>query len=732
MLCIVAWAAPRAELKKCLVDASARDTTCLVWVVFRDKDAAAQSPPVSPRVLQRRVRGASARPQPWQDAPVKPQYATVLRQMGMEPRQAFRWANAVSCRVSARLLPSVAALPFVKSVLPVASWSEPASPQTSQLDKSTVRITPGEYGECLTHMDMASVPPAHVYIQSVLDREPGAGILIASFDAGFIFKHKCLDYAKQRSAVIADSDFVLHTGNAYHPDTHGDQTLALIAGWDPGTFVGIAWGARYVLARTEIDSVERHIEEDNWVAALVWAESLGVDIVTSSVGYRSGFTNGDADYSFEAMDGQTTTISRMAAQYAEERGVIIVNAMGNDGPGTGTISVPADAQGVVAVGSVNVNGKVVFSSSRGPTSDGRIKPDVVAMGEGVPAPRADRTTGYTALTGTSFAAPIVAGICALILQAHPGESASRIRQYLYASCRFLPPQTTVDNSYGRGMPDAFAACVMDSQSVCYHVRDRANLPLAGVPVSNRSLTPMGFTDSAGRAIVRVPRDSLPYVLNVGSAGDGFGVADTVRETPAGKTITLDPAIATCAVRYLRDGGYAPAIGATVLWQRAGTDAVQSTTTDTAGNARAWYVSPGTFLLTVRARGFEAFGPESVFVARAEQRDTTIAVTLEPIPVDKWRLYPTVIRLSRSAAPTLTYDFSASETDVGYGTQRATVAVRTLAGALVWTESRPVEEAGPVSGSWKLTSGNRRVAPGTYVFSMKYAGKTYVRRFLVLP
>jgi hypothetical protein len=365
-------------------------------------------------------------------------------------------------------------------------------------------------------MRMIGVPDAHEYLIRSLRVTPGDGVVIGLFDSGFRLGHRCFDFLTSHQSIVADSNFVDCNGELSDadsvrraflndpwnrpPEEHGSQTLALLAGYDPGKFLGVAWGARFILAKTEwagrvdgggsVVDVEVHGEEDNWVAALVWAESLGVDIVSSSLAYRTDFTDSlgndrdSDDYAFEDMDGKTTIISRAASE-AAKRGVIIVNAVGNEeGAGPATVNAPADAPDVVAVGGVDWDGKISSFSCRGPTANGRIKPDVVALAEYLYFPdiySSDSASYRFGGDGTSYAAPMIAGICGLILQTHPADDASRIRELLYASCRFAPRQDSIDNRYGRGIPVALRACRGDSAR-CVSPEPGATTPAASLTV----------------------------------------------------------------------------------------------------------------------------------------------------------------------------------------------------------------------------------------------------------
>ncbi len=516
-------AAANAALRKSLAALAARDTVCKVWIIFTDKNQPAGPASVTVRARVRRLRaGAGARQ--FADDPVSPFYVKQVEALGCRCVNIFKWANAASFVIPSSKLDSCARLSCVRDLLLVRQNMPPRRPAPGKaLKKSAAQPPDSAYGLAYPELSMLAVPAAHRWLGSNRSLQPGTGIVVAVFDAGFRLTHRCYSYLNQHNLVLADSDFIDHdntvndpdsvvndpTNPYWHNDEHGSMTLSLIAGYDPPNFLGVAWDARFILARTEDSPVEKHYEEDNWAAAMVWAESLGVDIVSSSLGYNNGFTPPDTDYTFRDMDGSTTIISKAASQ-AARLGVIIVNAMGNDGPDAGTISAPADTKDVVAVGAVDASEEIAWFSSRGPTADGRIKPDCSALGVGAVIPQiygASDNGQYTIDNGTSFSAPQVAGVAALILQAHPGDSASAIRNRLYSSCILAPGQVAPDNSFGRGIPNALVALAGSGFALRVIVRDSTDSAAVVGTVFFKNPGDASFlsqrTDSSGTAIVTV-------------------------------------------------------------------------------------------------------------------------------------------------------------------------------------------------------------------------------------
>jgi subtilisin family serine protease len=467
-------------LRPSLEKLSRQDTSCKVWVIFTDKNGSPRATALSPHATERRRRSGIAGITE-ADIAVSQQYLAGLRKQGCQIGQIFKWADAVSVTVHASELSDLAACAYVKDIVGVRSYrSVESAPKTSGFAKKATFDSSSFYGVSYGQLAMMNIPDVHRYVASALSTAPGTGVIIGLFDTGFRTRHACFAQFIAGNHLLADSDFIDNDGTVndpdsvandptnpyYHNDEHGSMTLSLIAGYDPPRFVGTAWGARFILARTEdtkqlgSGEIEKHYEEDNWAAAMVWAESLGVDIVSSSLAYRDGFTPPDTDYTYRDMDGRTTIIAK-AARQAAHFGVTVVNAMGNDGPAPGSLDSPADVDSVISVGALAGDLTIAGFSSRGPTSDGRIKPDCVAQGvyDAVPAIYGADSISYWYGSGTSFSTPLVAGLCALIKQTHPNDPAGATRVRLLASCVFVPGQAAVDDTFGKGLPDARIACL---------------------------------------------------------------------------------------------------------------------------------------------------------------------------------------------------------------------------------------------------------------------------------
>jgi subtilisin family serine protease len=273
-------------------------------------------------------------------------------------------------------------------------------------------------------------------------------------DVGFRKTHQAFRSAR----IIAERDFVMGDNDVQrnpsdsrdYSDAHGTSTWSLLGGFAPGVLVGPAFGADFILARTEDDRSETPVEEDYWAAGIEWAESLGAEVVSSSLGYTDW-------YQFKDMDGKTAVTTKAAAR-AAALGVVVVNAAGNERRNAwGHIIAPADGYDVIAVGAVDATGRIASFSSPGPTADGRVKPEVCAMGVNNFVATSGLTTGdgtYVRGNGTSYATPLIGGVVALLLEAHRSWTPKDVRNALMKTANNA---AAPNNDFGWGVIDAAAA-----------------------------------------------------------------------------------------------------------------------------------------------------------------------------------------------------------------------------------------------------------------------------------
>jgi subtilisin family serine protease len=450
----------------CLTDRP--DAAVKVWVFFKDKavsdragfESAALSVTLTERAKTRRAK-VGLDGIVFADLPVPTEYIRAIENLGAEHRRSSRWLNAASFEMEASLVADIVALPFVAEIRPVMGFRRPPEPETEGREvppPETQSVNTLDYGESYSQLQQIDVPAVHNKGYS------GLGVTLALLDTGYRKTHEALARHVAEGRVLAEYDFVhndFYTGpesTDYRADeaSHGTRVWSVAAGWADGHLYGPAYKANFILCKTEDVSSETPVEEDNWVAAMEFADSIGTDVITTSLGYFHFDTACHCDYTVSDLDGQTATIS-IAASMADGLGIIVCNSAGNSGPGASTITPPADAFDILAVGSVSSSGTIATSSSRGPTYDGRIKPEVCARGVGTWCAHQSVDSGYGAYgsySGTSFACPLVAGAACLVIEAHPEWTPQQVREALMASGNYAGDP---NNTYGWGIIDVDAA-----------------------------------------------------------------------------------------------------------------------------------------------------------------------------------------------------------------------------------------------------------------------------------
>jgi serine protease AprX len=391
------------------------------WVYFRDKGSielhkisSISQLPLSDRSIQRRMKQGKFPLYDYSDLRLESAYLQKLRDLGFIIHQQSKWFNAVSVVATTAEIEELYRLPFVLKIEKVCSHhfknqDRPVDPGEVPLAK----VLQDEYGPSENQNAMIGIPQAHRI------GFHGEGVRVALFDTGFLLQHDAL----QQVQVIAGWDFVQgdsvlsnEGADVSSQQNHGTEILSIIAGYKPGSLIGPAYAAEYLLAKTENVSSETHLEEDNWVAAAEWADSMGADIISTSLGY-STFDSGQVDYTYADMDGNTTIITR-AADLAASKGIAVFASAGNEGSNSWYyITAPADGDSVIAVGGVRADGSHWPISSYGPSADGRIKPDLMAQGQTVYSASPALTDQYTYISGTSAACPLAAGAAAILLSA---------------------------------------------------------------------------------------------------------------------------------------------------------------------------------------------------------------------------------------------------------------------------------------------------------------------------
>lgn len=383
------------------------------------------------------------------DLPVSPTYISEIQQLGAKVFYPLKWFNGVVVETySNEMVNSILNKPFVTEVSMVF---DPTSKGVPLPDDEIFPVFRGkssandyyDYGSSANQVKIMNGHKLH----NLGFR--GKGMTIAVLDAGFLNANvlPALDSVFQNGQIIHIKDFVNPHSNVFQEHSHGTIVLSAMAGNFPGQLIGTAPEANYILIRSEDTSSEQIIEEYNWAAAAELADSLGADIINSSLGYYV-FDAGWQNHTYANMDGETTPCAR-AANFVRETGILVVASAGNEGNNEwGNIITPSDAFGSIAVGAVDGIGNYVGFSSRGPSADGRVKPDVAAVGLGTVIQSANGGIGTA--NGTSLSAPLISGMLACLWQALPDNTAEDIYKFLIRSgSQYQSPNHTL----GYGIPD---------------------------------------------------------------------------------------------------------------------------------------------------------------------------------------------------------------------------------------------------------------------------------------
>lgn len=400
---------------------------------------------LSQRALQRRQR--QNLPLNEKDLPVSLSYIDSIKHLGFEVLSSSKWLNASTIKASdtSSLFPKLRTLSFVKPFTRKNTLkSALISRKTLDAITSSAPYDPNQYyGSSYGQIDIHH----GIFLHEQGFR--GKGILIAVLDAGFNNARTMtgFDSLWLENRVILTRDLVKPGGNVFTQASHGSNVLSIIAGISPGYLVGTAPKASFLLLRSENALSEYPLEEFNWAVAAELSDSIGADIISTSLGYTT-FDDPSLNHTYADMNGHTA-ISSIAATIASSKGMIIVASAGNEGNSSWKyISAPADADSIITVGAIDVNGNIAAFSSRGPTYDRRIKPDVVAVGSKTTIQNPDNT--FSLGNGTSFSAPIIAGLTACLWQACPDKSNMEI---IRAIQKYSSQYTMPDSIKGYGIPD---------------------------------------------------------------------------------------------------------------------------------------------------------------------------------------------------------------------------------------------------------------------------------------
>ncbi|MCG8578686.1 MAG: S8 family serine peptidase [Bacteroidales bacterium] len=431
------------------------------WISFTDKKDTPYSIEVpedflSNRAIERRQKQNI--PVTEEDLPVNPSYVDSLKRAGIEVRHTSKWLNgAIVFSGNSELMDTldrVSFISYVEKTKPVFSGTSIEKFETtSPLLKSSVKSS---YGEAWDQISTVNGHKLHEKGYS------GEGMLIAVIDAGFykVDELPLFQHLWNNNQIIGTKDFVNPNSDIYTEHTHGMNVLSIIGGSKDLEYKGTAPEASFWLLRTEDASTEHPIEPDYWICAAEFADSAGVDVINTSLGYYE-FDDPSINYSYS--DLNATTRASKASDIASSKGMVVITSAGNEGNSSWKyIGVPADAKHCLAIGAMTADSIKAGFSSFGPTPDQRTKPDVTAMGVSVAV---QGTTGDIRKgNGTSFSAPVVTGLAACLWQALPDKTAAEIRQLIIDSAH---KADTPDDELGYGIPDfdiAYSVDVKDNRT----------------------------------------------------------------------------------------------------------------------------------------------------------------------------------------------------------------------------------------------------------------------------
>jgi serine protease AprX len=409
---------------------------------------------LSPRAIDRRARYNIAIDS--SDLPVNPAYINTIAGLNnLNIIGASKWLNAiiVECSDAATLM-QISNLPFVQNVQNIALRKTRSSERKNIIETVT---SPAEFNSRRLRnlSDVFDYGPAEGQIKMhnghLLHNigAQGEGMLIAFFDAGYFQfnNNRFVDSARLQGRIMATRDFYSNDDLVSDDDAHGLFCLSAVGGNIPGEYVGSAPLASFLLLKTEDVRSEQIIEEYMWGLGAEFADSCGADVFSSSVGYTT-FDDPLQNHNYNELDGNTAIVTRMADK-AASKGILVVTSAGNEGGSSWKyIGTPADGDSVFAVGAVNAQKQIAGFSSFGPTSDGRIKPNVVGLGVGTALAGTNQSVIYS--SGTSYSTPTLAGLMACFWQFFPELNNAQLMKLIQASSDRYP---SPDPQYGYGIPD---------------------------------------------------------------------------------------------------------------------------------------------------------------------------------------------------------------------------------------------------------------------------------------
>ena len=425
------------------------------WVYFKDKPDSATyfaTPTLmlTQRALDRRTNQGIALD--IKDVPIyQPYIDGIIASTGITVKAKSKWLNCLHIRGSQadinalKLLPSVLRVDFADKTLNTNKKIS-AKPNLKPVNKTMETKISFNYGSSANQIQMLK---GHLLHQA---NYTGSGKIIAVLDSGFLGVDTAQPFQRliTNNLILGGYDFVNKNTNFYTVHSHGTLVLSTMGGFTDGQLVGTAPDAQYYLFITEDIYSENPVEESNWVEAAEEADRLGVDIITSSLGYF-GYDNPAYSHTYDDMTGNYAFASQ-GANIAFSKGIFVIASAGNEGATTEPhVGVPAEAINVFGIGAVKADKTYATFSSIGPSFDGRVKPDVMAQGQACVL--SDTAGNIGTASGTSFSCPILAGMVACLWQALPGKTNAQIKQLITQSADNFNPIVKSRIQFGYGIPD---------------------------------------------------------------------------------------------------------------------------------------------------------------------------------------------------------------------------------------------------------------------------------------
>ncbi|MCF8335935.1 MAG: S8 family serine peptidase [Bacteroidales bacterium] len=479
-----------AQSSRYLIEFTDKDTTNNPFSLSEPEEF------LSERAIDRRERYEI--PMTLSDLPLSPRYIDSIKPFITTIQNKSKWMNSLVAEMNPASLDSIHAFQFVKNskflapAIPTPSKANHKGIQENYIPELKSENTDSDstfYGYSWEPISMLNGHLLHD------NNYEGANIVIAVLDAGFrnVNKLPVFSHLWEDNQILGVRDFEENDQQVFDTHNHGTMVLSLMAGYIPELFIGTAPKADYWLLRTEVGGSEYLVEEYNWIAAAEFADSAGADIINSSLGYTT-FDDSTQNHTFQDLNGNTTPISQ-AATMAARKGMLVVSSAGNQGNDNWQyISAPADADSIITVGSVDPNRNYAFFSSTGPTSDGRIKPELAAQGVGNVVQNVD--SSFVTTNGTSFSAPIISGLAACLWQKFPDLNNMEVIEKLIKSA---DQYTNPDSLLGYGIPNFSRA---------------GNIKIEDLNKSSMQLFPNPFKNHFYISIPDVNIDKAPIYLEI--------------------------------------------------------------------------------------------------------------------------------------------------------------------------------------------------------------------------